>query len=343
MSLMFNVTQRYKKVTDEFLSGLHDIKDQRKLTLMKALIKSGKGCQVTEVPRPKISTDHDLLVQVLTAGVCKTDLWIARGKKSAPEELILGHEFCAEVVEIGEKVSSLKIGDRVTCKPEIPCHSCPSCQAGNETLCHNPALLGVSRSGAFAEYLVVPEEVVYPIPAELSAAAGAYVEPVAATLAVLETGISPEQQGLIAGGNRIAVLCYRIMQQHGFENLQLAELNGSNLQFEDSSFDYVIETALTSELMTDIIRLVRPGGTIILKSRHDLPVAVSVRELTQKELLLRAVNYGSFTDAIELISQSKIELQDLIGPSYSLEEFETVFCEEEEDESVKRFFQIGLS
>jgi threonine 3-dehydrogenase len=129
---------------------------------MKALYKPGPqaGFELVDRPEPEAGP-ADVKIRVMTTGICGTDLHIqswdswARGIIEAP--LIPGHEFYGEVVEIGEDVRDVKVGDRVSGEGHVVCGICRNCRAGRRQMCIHTVSVGVQRDGAFAEYVVIPE------------------------------------------------------------------------------------------------------------------------------------------------------------------------------------------
>ncbi|MFX1818157.1 L-threonine 3-dehydrogenase [Pseudarthrobacter sp. CC4] len=129
---------------------------------MKALYKAGPqaGFELVERPEPEAGP-ADVKIRVMTTGICGTDLHIqswdswAQGIIEAP--LIPGHEFYGEVVEIGEDVRDVKVGDRVSGEGHVVCGICRNCRAGRRQMCIHTVSVGVQRDGAFAEYVVIPE------------------------------------------------------------------------------------------------------------------------------------------------------------------------------------------
>src|ERR1019366_10656764 len=129
---------------------------------MKALYKATAGPGLTLAERPEPTTGpNDVKIRVARTGICGTDLHIeqwdswAAGAVNAP--LIAGHEFCGEVVAVGEGVRDVAIGDLVSGEGHIFCGICRNCRAGRRHLCIRTSGLGVNRDGAFAEYVVIPE------------------------------------------------------------------------------------------------------------------------------------------------------------------------------------------
>ena len=128
---------------------------------MKALVKSKRepGLWLEEVPQPTIGI-NDVLIRVLRAGICGTDLhiynWDEWAQRTIPVPMAIGHEFVGEIVEIGSNVSDFKPGDIVSGEGHVVCGRCRNCLAGRRHLCAHTMGVGVNRPGAFAEYIALP-------------------------------------------------------------------------------------------------------------------------------------------------------------------------------------------
>jgi L-iditol 2-dehydrogenase len=198
------------------------------MNTMKALVKDKDTVLVREMPSPTLQSDHEVIIQVERAGLCRTDVYVAEGRIAAPDPLILGHEFAGIIRVLGDQVTTLRVGDRVTVNPMLACGLCPTCLAGNPLSCQHSRFLGVHQHGAFAEYIAVPAMAVYPLPDGVTFTQGAYTEPVAASLAVLKAGIEAHEKGLIYGDNRIAHLTKQILEVYGFADVAVCD---AKLQF----------------------------------------------------------------------------------------------------------------
>lgn len=130
---------------------------------MRAVIKEkpGIGFVIKEVPIPKIG-DDEVLVKVLAASICGTDIhiydWDSWAKNRIKLPLLVGHEFAGEVVKIGKNVSLVKVGDFVSAESHIVCGKCYACRSDKAHICVNTKILGIDRPGCFAEYVALPEE-----------------------------------------------------------------------------------------------------------------------------------------------------------------------------------------
>ena len=149
---------------------------------MKAVVKheAGPGARLMDMPMPKVGP-NDLLVKVGAAAICGTDShimdWTPFAQVRVKPPMIFGHEFAGDVIEVGERVTKFKVGDRVAADTHIPCGTCFQCRTGNQHICEKMAILGVHTDGAFAEYLALPESCAWKIPASRSYEEGAVMEP----------------------------------------------------------------------------------------------------------------------------------------------------------------------
>jgi L-iditol 2-dehydrogenase len=278
----------------------------------------------------------DVLIRVALAGLCRTDIYVAESRIPSKNPLILGHEFSGFVEKTLGDGGALKQGDRVAVMPWFAAtdrrllDGRPSYAAAT--------MMGIDHDGAFSEFVVAPAKVVYRLPGGVSLMQGAYMEPVAAALAVLNAAIRPEQKGLIFGDNRISRLTERILLAKGFAD---AAVCGDDEDLPENDYDFVIETLATTETMRKIVRAVKPGGRIVLKSRQHAPVAFDINLLVRKDITLEAVSYGDFQEGIDLVASGKLKVDDLFGDVFLLDQFETAFAESRRGESMKLFLSAA--
>lgn len=131
------------------------------MSVMPAVVKmsSGPGLSMTTVDIPQITSD-EILVKVRAASICGTDLHIYRwddwSQNRIKPPLIIGHELCGEVVDRGERVTNVAIGDFISAESHVVCNECPQCRTGRGHLCQNTQIIGVDRDGCFAKYVAIP-------------------------------------------------------------------------------------------------------------------------------------------------------------------------------------------
>ena len=149
---------------------------------MKALVKAKaeRGLWLQEIAKPEYGP-NDVLIKVRKAAICGTDLhiylWDEWAQKTIPVPMAIGHEFMGEIVEVGNEVQGLSVGDRVSGEGHITCGHCRNCRAGRRHLCRNTIGLGVNRPGAFAEYVAMPASNVFKLTKHISDDVGAILDP----------------------------------------------------------------------------------------------------------------------------------------------------------------------
>lgn len=306
---------------------------------MKALVREANNLSIKSWPKPSIKSSNDVLIRVMVAGICRTDIYVAKGQIKSKNPLVLGHEFSGVIEEIGSEVINLKIGDRVSVMPLISCGECSECKSDSPTNCLNSTMLGLDQDGAFAEFILVNSKQVYVLPEKVSFQLGAYLEPICAALAVLKADIKPFENGLIYGNNRIAILIKKILISKGFQTVSTCEINSPNLI--PNHYDFVIETVTTKEALEEIVKTVKPKGKVILKSRQYSPISLDLISIIKKEITFQAVNYGLFTDSLNLATNKEINFLELFGKIYPLEKFEEAFDESSSNDLLKRFFSLA--
>jgi alcohol dehydrogenase len=277
------------------------------------------------VPRPRAG---EALIQVRTAGVCDTDIEITRGYKGFHG--ILGHEFVGEVVECGE---SSWLGRRVCGEINVACGACEQCEAGLSTHCVRRAVLGIMDwEGAFAEYLVLPVRNLHRVPDELSDDIAVFVEPVAAAYEILQqVSIDQGARVVVLGDGKLGLLCAQVVGQAGAdvlllgkheEKLQIARdlgLAARRLAGEDvSRADVVVEATGSSTGLQQAIDVVKPRGTIVLKSTTSSRAGADVSGIVVKEITVVGSRCGPFPEAIRALQDGTVRVLPLISERYPL-------------------------
>ncbi|HXW59954.1 MAG TPA: alcohol dehydrogenase catalytic domain-containing protein, partial [Myxococcota bacterium] len=149
---------------------------------MKALVKTKKepGIWMEEVATPTIGP-NDVLIKVNMTAICGTDIhiynWDEWAENHVPVPLVIGHEFVGTILEMGSEVRGLNLGDRVSGEGHIACGYCRNCRGGRAHICRKNISIGVTRQGAFAEYLSLPATNVYRLPDSIPNKVAAILDP----------------------------------------------------------------------------------------------------------------------------------------------------------------------
>jgi 2-desacetyl-2-hydroxyethyl bacteriochlorophyllide A dehydrogenase len=297
------------------------------------------------IPQPG---DDDVLIQVRAAGICGTDIHILKGEYEAQYPLIPGHEFSGVVAGVGRHVTRYQVGDRVTADPNIPCNRCPACQRNEPNQCENLAAVGVTRNGAFAEFVTVPEGNVFPI-GEMSFAAGAMVEPLACVAWGLERlSIPPGASTLIFGAGPMGCLLAQALRYGGASKVVVvdvvphrlalaAELGATHTLLADrdqskhlnaiapDGFALVVDATGIPQVLENAFQYVRPRGTLWVfgVTPRGSRISFMPYDVFRKDLTIIgsfAVN-RTFEASIAMIAGGMVKVEPLISHTLQIEDF----------------------
>ncbi|NUT51928.1 MAG: L-threonine 3-dehydrogenase [Saccharothrix sp.] len=201
---------------------------------MKALVKAtaGPGLSLTDVPDPTPGPG-DVVVRVLRTGICGTDLhidsWDEWAAHTVHAPLVLGHEFVGEVVEAGPAVTGVKVGDLVSGEGHLVCGTCRNCKAGRRHLCANTRGLGVHSDGAFAQYVVLPEENAWvhraPVDLDVAAIFDPFGNAVHTALSFPVIG----EDVLVTGAGPIGIMAAAVAKHAGARNVVITDVSAHRL------------------------------------------------------------------------------------------------------------------
>lgn len=202
---------------------------------MKALFKESAGPGLTLVERPEPSAGPgDVKIQVLRTGICGTDLHIeswdawAAGAVNAP--LIPGHEFSGRVVEIGDDVTTISVGELVSGEGHVVCGHCRNCRAGRRHMCKNTSSLGVNRDGAFAEFVVIPEDNVWQHHEGIDPDLAAIFDPLGNAVHTALSFPLVGEDVLITGAGPIGLMAAKVARHIGARFVVITDVNQERLE-----------------------------------------------------------------------------------------------------------------
>jgi len=197
---------------------------------MKAAVLHGKeDIRLERVDVPELGS-HDVLLKVKAAGICGSDIPRVLGHAAFFYPLILGHEFSGEIVQVGDRVTRVKPGDRAAGVPLLFCGRCEDCLKGNYAQCPSYSFIGTKTHGAFAEYVVMPEINALPLPDGLSFEHGAMVEPVSiAVHALRHMNFVPGQDVVILGLGTIGMFVLQCVNLCGARSITAVDISDERL------------------------------------------------------------------------------------------------------------------
>ncbi|MFH0789928.1 MAG: alcohol dehydrogenase catalytic domain-containing protein [Pseudomonadota bacterium] len=295
---------------------------------MRALVFDRELRLEEDSPRPEPGLG-EALIRVKLVGICNTDLELTRGYMQFHG--VPGHEFVGEV----ERAPGAEewLGRRVVGDINAACGNCPACQAGRHTHCPHRTTLGIAgRGGAFAEYLTLPVGNLHPVPESLPDEVAVFTEPLAAACEILQQiHIRPTDRVIVLGDGKLGLLCAQVLALTGCdlmvvghyrEKLNLLTRRGIPTALEETfteaGVDVVVEATGRGEGYQAARRLVRPRGTIVLKSTYHGPIDVDLTMAVVDEITLVGSRCGPFAPALRLLEQGLVEVSSLIQARYPL-------------------------
>jgi threonine 3-dehydrogenase len=325
------------------------------------------GLELCEVPIPSVTDPDAVLIRVEATSICGTDVhihkWDEWSANRIKPPLIVGHEFAGIVVEVGKEVHHVKVGDYVSAESHITCGMCFQCRTGQAHLCPRTVILGVDRPGVFAEYVCLPEKVVWhndrtKLPPEVATLQEPFGN---AVYAVYSHEISGHSAGVLGCGP-IGLFSIAILKASGAAaiyatdvidyRLRLAERMGATAVFnagaappEESAQatvdwmvranegygpDIVFEMSGGPAALTAAFGAVRHGGRVTLFGIPSRPVEIDVGEsMIFKNLTVMAVNgrhiFGTWYRTRFLLESGVVDLRPLITHQMSFEQVDRAF------------------
>ncbi|MDA3926022.1 MAG: alcohol dehydrogenase catalytic domain-containing protein [Kiritimatiellae bacterium] len=291
--------------------------------------------EILEQPEPIIQTPHDVLLHVDAVGMCGSDIHYYStgriGSQVVKYPFVVGHEFGATVLAIGDAVRRVRIGDHVAVDPAMPCFACAQCLAGRTHTCRHLTFLGCpgQAAGCLCEQVVMPETSCFPVPSSFSAEDAALIEPLSiGCYAVKLSGLTQKSRILIQGSGPIGLSVLLAARQAGAEYIAVSEpiaerrecaismdadWAGTPDELEDHlnksdplEINMVFECCGKQEAMDQAVALLAPGGKLMLIGipTFDRP-NFAIDQLRRKELCIQNVRRQNecVNDAIRLLEQ----------------------------------------
>ncbi len=283
-----------------------------------------------QTPIPELSLG-DALIKITLAGICGTDLEIAKGYASF--QGILGHEFVGVIESVADSGDNYWLGKRVVGSINIGCMRCTVCLTRGAAHCPDRKVLGIrGKDGCFAEYITLPVKNLYIVPDSVPDESAVFTEPLAAACRIREQMlVNPERHIAVVGCGRLGLLigatlrltgCEVTMLGRRSESLKLPEQWGLQTSLvddcSDNSFDLVVESSGNESGLSQSIRLVKPLGTLILKSTFQNAVNLNLTKLVVAEITVMGSRCGAFAPALRLLEQGVINVQSTIDAEFSL-------------------------
>ena len=310
---------------------------------MQAIVVKQKGrgsvCRA-EIPSPG---PGEVLVQVKAAGLCGSDLHIYHGTYPAVYPLIQGHEFSGVITAVGAGVQDWSVGQRVTADPNIFCHHCYYCKRSQENMCENAEAIGVTRNGAFAEYVLVPEAQLYELPDSVSFADGALVEPLACVLyGVQRLNMEYGGSAVIFGAGPMGLLLLKALRIGGTSRIAVVDLDAARLKLAEGmganetfasideaclahprGFDAVVDATGSPAVIGSMFRAAARRARILQFGCANTDATVTIHPYqiydNDWQYIGTKTAVNTYSKAIDMIAGGRIDLHDMVSEEVGFE------------------------
>ena len=325
---------------------------------MRALVKAKRerGIWMEDIAVPDVG-HNDVLIKVHRSAICGTDIhifkWDDWAQKTIPVPMAVGHEFSGEIVDMGVEVRGFSLGDRVSAEGHITCGHCRNCRAGRRHLCMNAVGVGVSRPGAFAEFLSVPAFNVFKLPDMITDDMASILDPLGnATHTALSFDLVGEDV-LITGAGPIGVMAVAIARFAGARHVVITDVNDYRLELArkmgasralnvtretiddtmrdlgmEEGFDVGMEMSGNPQAFRDMLRTMHHGGKIAMLGIPPGDMAIDWNDVIFKGLVIKGI-YGRemFETWYKMSSmlQSGLNMEPIITHHFDIEEFQPAF------------------
>lgn len=291
-----------------------------------------------EVPELKAA---EILINVMSCGICGTDIHILRGQYLGNYPVIPGHELSGVIAAVGRDVTRFKPGDRVAIEPNISCDNCHHCLQNRQNFCENWQAIGVTLPGGMAQQVVAPEKVAFHI-GDLPFAQGAMMEPLSCILYGLErVPIKISDRVAVLGAGPIGLLFLQTVRLQGAVHVTIVEKQNTRAELaaelganqiindlnkvKENEFDVVIDATGVKTCMERTIDLARPGGRILL---FGVPAPGEEMQLDSFKIFQKGLSLSSsYTSvrnsfqAVGLLQSGMLATENLISHTLPLADF----------------------
>ncbi|MFC7320040.1 zinc-binding alcohol dehydrogenase family protein [Halobacillus campisalis] len=321
---------------------------------MKAIqVKEPGSLTIVEMDEPTIKDANDVKIRLKAMGICGSDMHILHGENPfATYPRVVGHEVAGEVVEIGDSVTKLSIGDRVVVEPMTYCGECYACKKDRPNICENVQVYGVHRDGGGREVMTIPESLVHPVDNKLGWSEIALIEPFTiGAQAIFRGNVQEEDQVFIIGAGPIGLCCLKMAKQAGAK-VAISDFNEERLAFakgwgadriinpgtstvEEQILEWtkgmganvVIDAVGTSKTVEQAIEVTSVAARVVLLGFAKELSSFSQVNITKKELSIcgSRLQTNQFPKVINLFNSGQLDAKDLVSHQFELSEVQEAF------------------
>ncbi len=307
---------------------------------MKALVYDNGLKLDNNYPMPKIS-DDEVLIKTTMVGICNTDYEITQGYMGYKG--VLGHEFVGKVVEVGKNCSKDLLNKRVVGEINCACNNCSYCAQNLQRHCPNRSTLGIwKKDGCFSEFFTLPKENVIEISDNIDDITATFTEPLAAAYEILEqVHIKPDSKVALLGDGKLGLCISLVLSALNVDfihigkhenKLQISKNVGAKTMLlnelketDRKTFDIVIEATGSKGGFETSVSLVKPRGTLVLKSTIAASEGLNLASIVVDEINIVGSRCGQFRPILRLLEKGKIDPKPLVEAVYDVNDFKEAF------------------
>ncbi len=247
---------------------------------MKAILKAEKGIGLVmkEVPEPKRPGPDEVIIKIKRVSICGSDVHIYNWDPWAASRIepprIIGHEFAGIIVEKGEAVKGLEVGDYVAAESHVFCGHCYQCMTGRAHVCRNLKILGVDIDGAFAEYAKVPARILWRVSEEIDPNYASVMEPLGNAIHTVTVEDLTGKTVLITGAGPIGIMAVQLARVEGASLIIVSEIKGYRMELARKNGADVVVNPMEEDLIKTVMKLTNGEGVDVFLEMSGSPEAL---------------------------------------------------------------------
>ncbi|WP_339145872.1 MULTISPECIES: L-threonine 3-dehydrogenase [unclassified Sutcliffiella] len=327
---------------------------------MKAIVKHhrGYGAELQMIDIPKIK-DDEVLIKVKATSICGTDVhiytWDEWSQSRVNPPYAFGHEFAGEIVEVGEKVTNVQLGDQVSAETHIVCYKCPQCLTGDYHICKDTKIIGVDTQGCFAEYVALPAVNVWKNPKDMPYDVASVQEPMGNAVHTVLAGDVTGKSVAVIGCGPIGIMAVGVAKAAGASQVIAIDLNEYRLDLATKMGATTVINAKEANPVEEVMKLTEGHGVEVVCEMSGHPIAmnqgfkmitnggrVSILSLPVRPVELDITNdivfkgvtvqgitgrkmYSTWQQVSSLLKSGQVDVKPMITHHFPLEDFEKGF------------------
>lgn len=341
--------------------------------MKQATLISSENITFSEAEVPTALGEKEILIHVKRIGICGSDIHAYKGKHPfTPLPVIQGHEYSGTVAAVGTAVNRIKVGDKVTGRPQLTCGICGPCLAGRYNVCSNLKVEGFQAPGVARDYFVLPEERAYVVPSEVSYDEIALLEPAAVaahatamikdieTKNIVVTGAGPignliAQFAKIRGAKRVIVTDFNGFRLNRLKQIGIEDLIDLSVEtfeegiariLEGEAFQVGVEAVGAESALHNLVDNVEKGGQVLIVGVYEEFPRLNMGFVGEHELTVQGsmmYKHEDYQQALEAMVSRRLSLEPLITHRFDFQDYNKAyaFIEKNASQTIKVLINVN--